>query len=314
MADPISGTILHLQRFSTEDGPGIRTTVFFKGCPLSCLWCHNPESLSLKPQVQWLAARCIGCRSCIPACPTRALSSTTAGITIDRAQCTGCGACVDSCPTEALERLGSPITAADLTAELLKDRTYFETSAGGVTLSGGEPALQPAFAVELLQRLHAAGVQTALDTCGLTSQTVLSELLPRVDLVLYDLKAIDSAQHRALTGQPNERILENLLFIRDNPPPRLWIRTPLIPGATLNRENLAGIGNFLAENLGDRVERWELCNFNNLCRDKYLRLGMKWAFADTPLLTAEETNVAVNWARLGGLAPERIRATGATRN
>ncbi len=313
-----TGRILHLQRLSTEDGPGIRTTVFFKGCPLACAWCHNPESLSSQPQVQWLETRCLGCGTCVATCPHGNLKLTPAGLTIARATCTGCGTCVEACPANALELLGTAITVEALVAELLKDRTYFETSGGGVTLSGGEPTLQPGFALALLQQLHAAGVQTALDTCGLAAPATLAALLPHVDLLLYDLKEIDAERHRAFTGQSNERILANLRqacaqSAGRTPPLRLWIRTPLIPGATLNRATLHGIGAWIATQLDGAVERWELCAFNNLCRDKYRRLGLTWAYAATPLLTADELAAATEWATASGVDPAIVIATGATR-
>lgn len=311
--------ILHLQRLSTEDGPGIRTTVFFKGCPLACAWCHNPESISAAPQVQWLEQRCIGCGTCLAACPRGCLSRDASGsIVIDRTCCAGCGACATACPANALELLGRVVTVEELLTEVLKDRAYYETSGGGVTLSGGEPTLQARFVLAFLQRLRAAGVHTALDTCGLMSPQTLEALLPIVDLVLYDLKELDGERHRAFTGQSNDRILENARLVRRfiverAPHVRLWIRTPLIPGATATRENLLGLGAFIAAHLDGVVERWELCAFNNLCRDKYRRLGLSWPFAETPLLTAEELAAAVTWARESGVAPELVVATGAVR-
>jgi len=312
--------ILHLQRLSTEDGPGIRTTVFFKGCPLACAWCHNPESIPSQPQVQWLEQRCIGCGTCLEACPRRCLSRDAAGgILIDRDCCAGCGACATACPANALELLGRTITVDELVMEVLKDRAYFEASGGGVTLSGGEPTLQATFAKTFLQRMRAEGVQTALDTCGLMSPATLETLLPYVDLVLYDLKEIDAEKHRTFTGQSNTTILENVRLLRhliaeSALATRLWIRTPLIPGATATQENLLGLGAFIANALDGAVERWELCAFNNLCRDKYRRLGLTWAFAATPLMTAEELAEMERWARESGVAPTMVLATGAARS
>ena len=311
--------ILHLQRLSTEDGPGIRTTVFFKGCPLACAWCHNPESIPSQPQVQWLEQRCIGCGTCMEACPRGCLSRDAAGaIVIDRSCCAGCGTCATACPANALELLGRTIAVDELVREVLKDRAYFEASGGGVTLSGGEPTLQAPFARHFLQRMRAEGVQTALDTCGLMSPATLETLLPYVDLVLYDLKEIDAEKHRTFTGQSNTTILENVRLLRrliaeSAPATRLWIRTPLIPDATATRENLLGLGAFIASALDGAVERWELCAFNNLCRDKYRRLGLTWAFAATPLMTAEELAEMERWARESGVAPAMVLATGAAR-
>ena len=313
-----SGQILHLQRLSTEDGPGIRTTVFFKGCPLHCTWCHNPESISKQMQTQWFAVRCIGCQTCVEACPNGCLTLLEDGVHIDRDRCQACGTCAEACPSGAMEALGKTVSVDELLVELLKDRAYYEKSGGGVTLSGGEPTFQPDFAEALLRGLKEQGISTALDTCGLTSKQVLARLLPYTDLVLFDLKLTNDAQHREFTGQPNKHILENLLFVRDyiqeqGTSTQLWVRTPLIPGATDTDENLLGIGRYLTEHLNGRLSRWELCAFNNLCRDQYERLGLEWLFASTPLMTADELAHCEQVARSAYQHPEIVLATGATR-
>jgi len=310
-----AGRILHLQRLSTEDGPGIRTTVFFKGCPLHCSWCHNPESISPYPQVQWLENRCIGCHTCLDTCPNGCLALTAEGISIDWSLCKGCGTCAEACPANALELMGTTITMAELVKEVIKDRAFYETSAGGVTASGGEPLSQPEFLAAFLAQLKKAGISTALDTCGIASQESLEKVLPHVDLVLFDLKEIDPDRHRAFTGQSNDVVLETLHYIRDTitrtqPNTRLWIRTPLIPGATATRENLLGLGAYIARNLDGLPERWELCAFNNLCRDKYRRLGLNWSFEDTPLLSEQELDVLEETARQSGVDPDIVIATG----
>lgn len=315
---PLSGRILHLQRLSTEDGPGIRTTVFFKGCPLHCAWCHNPESFSITPQVQWFAIRCLGCDTCLSACPGAYLKRVEAGLGIDRDHCDGCGLCAEACPAGAIELLGKSISVDKLLDELSKDRAFYDKSGGGVTLSGGEPTLQADFTRELLRGLKARGIATALDTCGVCSAETLDRLLPFTDLVLYDLKLYDTELHRQYTGSSNRNILENLIHLRDmhfSQPGqfRLWVRTPLIPGATASEENLTALGHFLSDQLADSVERWELCAFNNLCRDQYSRLSLDWAYASTPLMTAAELAGCAQIARTACTRPEIVVATGATR-
>jgi pyruvate formate lyase activating enzyme len=314
----IAGRILHLQRLSTEDGPGLRTTVFFKGCPLHCAWCHNPESISPKPQIQWFAVRCLGCNTCLETCPNGCLSRGETSLLIDRSRCQGCGKCAEACPSGALELLGKTVSVDELLAELLKDRAYYEKSGGGVTLSGGEPTLQPGFAEALLRGLKEAGISTALDTCGLCPPEALDRLLPYTDLVLFDIKLLDPAAHRRFTGVANDKILHNLERVRDyirrqERPLTLWIRTPLIPGATTSDENLQAIGRYIAQHLDGTVTRWELCAFNNLCRDQYLRLGLTWEYAQTPLMTSEELEHCAGVARAAALRPDLVLATGATR-
>jgi pyruvate formate lyase activating enzyme len=314
----IDGRILNIQRLSTEDGPGIRTTVFFKGCPLHCAWCHNPESLSSRLQTQWFSVRCIGCQTCVKTCPNGCLTMTPAGLVINRESCEACGKCAEACPSGALEALGRSVTVDQLLGELCKDRAWYEKSGGGVTLSGGEPCFQPEFAEALLHGLKEQGIATALDTCGLCSANTLDRLLPYSDLVLFDLKLFDPALHRQYTGVSNAQILENLNnvleFIRSQAHPiQLWIRTPLIPGATDLDENLTAIGRYLAGQFDGTVSRWELCAFNNLCRDQYTRLGLEWAYAKTPLMTALERSHCEQVARSSGFHPELILATGANR-
>jgi pyruvate formate lyase activating enzyme len=317
MPDASTALILHLQRLSTEDGPGIRTTIFFKGCPLHCWWCHNPESIAPHPQVQWIETRCIGCELCLSACPNRALTRAPDGmIGVDRDLCQGCGLCAEACPSTALEVLGEHVALDDLVIELLKDRAYFDASGGGVTASGGEPMFQAGFVARLFARLRDEGVHTGLDTCGACSPKAFDAILPHADLILYDLKLMDTAEHRRVTGLGNEVILENLSRIanhirNENFHTRLWIRTPLIPGITTDEDNLAAIAVHLDKNLNGLVERWELCAFNNLCRDKYRRLGMPWYFDETPLMPQAMLDRCEMAAKISSIDPARILVTGA---
>jgi len=313
-----TATVLNIQRMSTEDGPGLRTTVFLKGCSLQCSWCHNPEAMCMGPQLVWHTSKCIGVRACHAACGEHAIVLGETGITIDAVACTLCGDCVEQCPSTAMEILGTVWEAGALVAEVAKDRSYFERSGGGVTVSGGEPGLQAPFVGDFLDRCRALGLRTAVDTAGLISRTALFELATRCDLVLYDLKEIDSARHASVTGQPNERILDNAIALAglmrtQGQPGDLWIRTPLIPGVTATEENIRGIGGFVAEHLAGVVSRWELCAFNNLAADKYGRLGMQWPLAGVPLLTAQELQRAETVARGSGVDPQIVIATGRTR-
>ncbi len=254
---------------STEDGPGLRSTIFFKGCPLSCVWCHNPESIAREMQLHWTKIKCIGCLTCIDACPKNALQMTGKEMIIDRKQCDVCGACVSACPSTALDIYGESYEVNKLAAEVLKDRAFFEKSGGGVTLSGGEPTLQARFSGELLKVLQAARVHTALDTCGQCAWQTMEELLPYTDLVMFDLKEMNTVKHKKFTGASNKIILENLRRLArhaelQNPSFQLWIRTPLIPGCTATPENIKKIGAFIGKHLGAALARWELCTFNNL--------------------------------------------------
>jgi len=274
-------TYLDIQRLSTEDGPGLRSTVFFKGCPLRCGWCHNPESLRFQPEVLRLESRCIGCGLCGKACVNGAQ-----GAEIDRTACIGCLCCVAACPGGAMETKGTQAAPEALCEELCLDRAYFGSD-GGVTLSGGEALSQAEGAIELLRFLRERGIHTALDTCGEVPWDVLEASIPYTNLFLYDIKLMDSEAHRALTGVPNARILENAKKLAAHPEvTAIWVRTPVIPGATDSEENLRAIGRFLREHM-PQTERWELCAFNPLGRDKYRRLGLSYAYQDTPLYTKQ---------------------------
>ncbi len=300
---------------STEDGPGIRTTVFFKGCSLACTWCHNPESIDRAPRVIWQENHCIGCRTCDEICPNGALEHGPHGNTIDPGRCQDCGTCTDACPATALQQLGASWQLDDLVTEVVKDRAYFEESGGGITASGGEPALWPGFVGPFLERCRALGLHTALDTCGMCSDKALLTIADQTDLVLYDLKEIDPDKHRCFTGQGNEKILRNVKMLANTRDlgKQLWIRTPLIPGTTATEENLEGLGRFIADELDGGVGRWELCAFNNLCREQYRRLGWKWRFEETALLTRDELERLEAKARASGVDPDIVVGTGPTR-
>ena len=311
----VVGRVLEIQRMSTEDGPGLRTTLFLKGCSLRCRWCHNPESIDPRPQPRWTATRCLGCGACVAACPRGALSLGPDGVAIDRSRCDGCGACAAECPATAIELWGVSRDSASLARELLKDEAYFGDD-GGVTVSGGEACLQPRFVADLLSRLKASGVGTALDTCGACSAEQFDEAAEYADLILYDLKDSDPERHRRNVGGELDRVRANfrraLGMVRDRGK-RLWVRTPIIPGLTDSEDNVRGVAAFLAREAAGLVERWELCAFNNLCSGKYRSLGRAWELEGAPLKRAEEMGALVGSAVAEGWPADRVRWTGMTR-
>ncbi len=306
---PTTGLTFNLQQFSTEDGPGIRTTVFMKGCPLRCAWCHNPEGLTPQRDLVWHDTRCIAARECLRACPANALALTPRGMTIDRARCTRCGQCADACPAAALEIIGKEWNAEELVAELLKDRVFYETSGGGITFSGGEPMMQTDFLCEVLPRLQDAHLHIALDTCGAVSPERYQRVLDWIDLALFDLKIIDCERHRAATGVGNELILNNARLLSRRGVP-MWIRTPIIPGYTNDHANIEAIARFIRAEL-PTVERWDLLAYTNLGKPKYHRLDLPYALENAPLLTREEMESV--WRVAHDIVPV-ARWSGATRD
>ncbi|MBN1887202.1 MAG: glycyl-radical enzyme activating protein [Thermoflexales bacterium] len=292
-----SGVTFNVQRFSTHDGPGIRTTVFLKGCPLRCAWCHNPEGLRPGLELVWYDVRCAGFRDCLRACPEQALALTPRGMQIERGRCTLCGACAAACPAAALELVGRCWTPDELLAELLKDRVFYESSGGGITFSGGEPMLQADFLAALLPRCREAALHVALDTCGAVPWELYEHILPWTDLVLYDLKVMDAERHTSATGLSNAGILENARRIAATGKP-VWIRTPVIPGYTADVENVQAIARFIQSSLST-VQRWDLLAYTKLGRSKYRRLDMPYALeAATPPSQAEMDalwQAAVEW-------------------
>jgi pyruvate formate lyase activating enzyme len=267
------GVIFDVKRFAVHDGPGIRTTAFFKGCPLSCQWCHNPEGQKLNPELMVRPARCTGCGDCITACETKAICLVDKELSVDRSLCTSCGDCAVSCPTDALEMVGREVTAKNLLAELERDVAFFDQSGGGVTLSGGEPLAQPDFLTELLGMCKAHKLHTTIDTSGYAPVEVIEKVAKLADLFLYDLKIIDDEKHYLYTGVSNERILENLhqLAVLQSP---VIVRIPVIPGYTDTYENMDAIARFVAGL--DYSYPVDLLPYHRAGGDKYSRLGMPY--------------------------------------
>ena len=257
------GLVFDIQRFSLHDGPGIRTTVFLKGCPLSCPWCHNPEGVSPRPEVLFAPGRCVRCGACADVCPEAWDGAAAAPERAER--CRRCGACVEACPGGARRMAGREMTAAEVVSEAARDRVFHEESGGGVTFSGGEPLAQPAFLLELLEGCRAAGIHTALDTCGHAPREHVLEAGTRADLVLFDLKSPDAARHRAATGVDNALILGNLRALAAAGA-ILWLRVPVIPGFNDDDEGALTTAR-LAASLG-AVRRVSLLPYHPLGRHK----------------------------------------------
>ncbi|MBI5118881.1 glycyl-radical enzyme activating protein [Candidatus Poribacteria bacterium] len=239
----MTGLVLDIQRYSLDDGPGIRTTVFLKGCPLSCRWCQNPESISPAPEIGFRAERCIGCRTCQKACPADAIMFDNAD-RIDRGRCTACGACAEGCPSRAMFAVGKRYSISKLLEEVKRDAAFYEESGGGVTLSGGEPTLQFDFTLAFLKACKEAGLNTAIETNGLAASDNLRKLLPYLDRIYFDLKIINSVEHQRLTGADNRQILENARMLVECRAP-VDFRLPVVPSMTANKANISEIGVFL---------------------------------------------------------------------
>lgn len=291
----MTGKIFDIHRLSTHDGPGMRTTVFMKGCSLKCTWCHNPESIQGYDEIQWLHNKCIVCGACIQACGYDALTMAEDGrIVINRDKCTRCMDCVKACPTGAMNRLGQGRTVEEVFEEVMQDKLFYENSGGGLTVSGGEPLLQYSYVAELLNRAKTEGIHTAVDTSLQVSKASIDAVLPYVDLWLVDRKETDPVRQKAYLGTTSERMDENLAYLlarleeTDLHKPEIWIRTPLIPGATARDENITEIGRTLVELNSPNISKWELCLFNNLCGDKYKKLDLQWEFDGVPLMTKED--------------------------
>lgn len=240
----VTGTIFNVQHYCIHDGPGIRTNVFVKGCPLRCLWCANPESQKGMPQLLYRADKCVGCGACAAVCPQGAVTVTDGKAHTDRTRCTGCGACVEPCPTDAREIMGRTATAGEVFDEVNGDALFYGND-GGVTITGGEALAHPKFTHAVLSLCREAGLNTAVETCGYAPWDVMKPILSLCDVVLYDQKQMDPEKHKAYTGVSNELILENLRRISDELDCDIWVRVPTIPGYNDDPENIAAVADFV---------------------------------------------------------------------
>lgn len=275
--------VFNIQRFSTHDGPGIRTIVFLKGCPLQCEWCSNPESIERYPEIWFVPVKCIkgDCHKCLEVCPCGALQAVEGVVGgIDRSQCTLCMKCAEACPSGAIEQIGRWMTKEEVLKEIEKDLIFYNSSGGGVTFSGGEPALSSEFVSKVAKACKEEGIHVALETCGAVQSESLEKVLPFVDLVLYDVKHIDPQKHKEGTGVSNDLILDNLIKIA--PKVRLWLRIPIIPGYNDSESHARGLAKF-SRNLP--IEKISLLPYHNAGERKYQRLGRRYSLRDTPLPT-----------------------------
>lgn len=266
----MQGTIFNIQKFCVNDGPGIRTTVFCKGCPLDCLWCHNPESKSVEREVLFDGAKCLGCGQCAAVCPAGCHELTRQGHRYHRDACTRCGACTEGCYAGALEPVGRTVSVEEVLDEVRKDEAFYRNSGGGLTLSGGEPMAQFAFIDALLAGAKAQGLHTCMETCGFAPPAHYREIAPLVDLFLFDYKLTDSEAHRRYTGVPNEPILENLRLL-DRLGAAIILRCPIIPTVNDTPDHFAGIAQVV--NALEHVTEIQIEPYHPLGSGKAAQLG-----------------------------------------
>ncbi len=291
------GVIFDIERFSTKDGPGIRTVVFFKGCNMHCFWCHNPESMRFEPQLEYDERKCDACSSCVEVCASNALSLQDGVIRIDHSLCNECFACVTACYSGALQKIGKEMTADDILREVLEDKIFYDKSGGGVTLSGGEVMMQRKFAAKLLEAFKNEGIHTAIDSNMSANWSLFEEVLPFTDLVMADIKSMDDAAHTQAVGVSNKKVLENIKRVAEHGIP-LIVRTPIIPGFNDTKENVRAAAEFLKPL--DSLLYYELLAYHPLGESKAKKIGL----VDRKKIripTKEEMNELAEEALLAGI-------------
>jgi pyruvate formate lyase activating enzyme len=293
-ADLSSGLIFDIRRFSIHDGPGIRTTIFFKGCPLSCWWCHNPEGISVSAEAYFRPERCLRCGACVDVCPQNAVTMGERFPITSAEKCTLCGECLEDCYADARQIVGKKMRSDEVLKEILRDRPFYDESGGGVTFSGGEPLLQPDFLLELLQACKFEEIHTTLDTSGFSPSEVMERIRSWVDLFLFDVKMVEEERHRRFTGVSNGIILENLRGLSSSGQ-RIVLRIPLIPGINDDEKNLRQIGILAAEL--DSLEGVVILPYHQLGADKYSRLGRRYQLSEIKDLSGSQIEEAQNWLR-----------------
>lgn len=282
-----TGVVFNIQRFSIHDGPGIRTTVFLKGCPLRCGWCSNPESIRQSPEIITRDIKCIRCGKCVEACPEQAIVVADNTRVIQWKKCNYCMNCAEVCPSGAIEAVGRYMNVSEVLDSVGRDASYYRRTGGGMTLSGGEPLVQWQFSLELLQEAKKRGFHTTLDTSGYADWEVLDNVLNYTDLVLYDVKHLDSARHQEATGMPNERILDNLRKISEKAGPKVWVRHPVIPQFNDSEEDLEALCRLILT-VKPLVERISLLPYHKFGELKYAATGKGYPWKDIPTISDEE--------------------------
>jgi pyruvate formate lyase activating enzyme len=293
-----TGLIFDIKKFSVHDGPGIRTTVFFKGCPLSCRWCHNPESRDAHPRLFYDSDKCVGCHDCVGACPEGAISATPDGSLTDAARCTGQGACAAACPSEARQLVGRRYGVADLMAEIEKDRVFFDESGGGVTFSGGEPLMQWRFLLDVLRACGKRGIHRTVDTTGVGPSSALLRIAAETDLFLYDIKTMNPQLHMEMTGVRLLPILDNLQRLLASGA-RVKVRVPMIPGVS-DGINIERTAEFLRDLPG--IEGVHLLPYHAAAREKHRRFGIPWLMPDDLATPPGQVQTMAERMRSYGLA------------
>lgn len=293
----IKGNIFDIKRFAVHDGDGIRTTVFFKGCPLRCRWCHNPEGLFAEPVLSYTAHNCVNCGACAKVCKAHTIED--GHHCFDRTKCSGCGNCTGVCVGGALKLYGSRVEVQDLLPTLLRDKGFYLETNGGVTLSGGECLCQPEFCEKLLRQLKEQDIHTAVDTSGFVSRKALDAVMPYTDIFLYDIKAVDEEIHIKCTGQSNRLILENLKYL-NRCQKAIEVRIPLIPG--MNDGEIDGIAELLSGL--EQLTKVRVLPYHRYAEDKYTAMGIKYEMPDFPTPETEETEAALRCLRAHGLRAE----------
>lgn len=274
--------VFDIKRYAINDGPGIRITIFMKGCPLSCLWCHNPEGIRVRREKLYAKKKCIGCRTCVEVCPREALSFTADGIVCDDGVCALCGACVDACPTLALEMSGTDYSVDRLMDEIVKETAFMDRSSGGVTFCGGEPLMHPEMLLELLRRCGKEGIHRVVDTSLYARPEIVKEVMKHCDLFLVDLKHMNTDRHRHFCGTPNELILSNTRMIAEAGAD-FFIRIPLIEGVNADEENIRSSAEFLSAIPWQRKEV-NLLAYHDVGKNKHEKLRTVYNRDNIPMM------------------------------